>query len=96
MQEYARICIGAYFAYSAYICTPHFADVLSRQWSGPGSGQAGEYLGSGPGQGVNGQGLGVVREVSVSDSKWSLAVTVSGKGVVRELLGPGSGQRSGR
>jgi hypothetical protein len=27
MQEYARICIGAYFAYFAYICTPHFADV---------------------------------------------------------------------
>jgi hypothetical protein len=27
MQEYAGICIGAYFAYLAYICTPHFADV---------------------------------------------------------------------
>jgi hypothetical protein len=26
MQEYARICIGAYFAYFAYICTPYFAD----------------------------------------------------------------------
>jgi hypothetical protein len=28
MREYARICIGAYeFAFFAYICTPHFADV---------------------------------------------------------------------
>ena len=27
MQEYAGICIGAYSAYLAYICTPHFADV---------------------------------------------------------------------
>ena len=26
MQEYAGICIGAYFAYFAYVCTPHFAD----------------------------------------------------------------------
>ena len=26
MQEYAEICIGAYIAYLAYICTPHFAD----------------------------------------------------------------------
>jgi hypothetical protein len=26
MQEYAGICIGAYFAYFAYICIPHFAD----------------------------------------------------------------------
>jgi hypothetical protein len=26
MQEYARICIGAYFAYFASVCTPHFAD----------------------------------------------------------------------
>jgi hypothetical protein len=26
MHKYARICIGAYFAYFAYICTPHFAD----------------------------------------------------------------------
>ena len=26
MQEYAGICIGAYSAYLAYICTPHFAD----------------------------------------------------------------------
>jgi hypothetical protein len=26
MQEYARICIGAYLAFFAYICTPHFAD----------------------------------------------------------------------
>ena len=24
MQEYAGICSGAYFAYLAYICTPHF------------------------------------------------------------------------
>ena len=28
MQEYAGICIGAYSAYLAYICTPHFADVI--------------------------------------------------------------------
>ena len=28
MQEYAGICIGAYSAYLAYICTPHFADGL--------------------------------------------------------------------
>ena len=27
MQAYAEICIGAYIAYLAYICTPHFADV---------------------------------------------------------------------
>jgi hypothetical protein len=27
MQEYARICIGAYVAYFAYICNPHFDDV---------------------------------------------------------------------
>ena len=26
MQAYAEICIGAYIAYLAYICTPHFAD----------------------------------------------------------------------
>ena len=25
-SKYAEICIGAYFAYFAYICTPHFAD----------------------------------------------------------------------
>jgi hypothetical protein len=29
MHKYARICIGAYFAYFAYICTPHFADVAT-------------------------------------------------------------------
>jgi hypothetical protein len=32
MQEYARICIGAYFAYFAYICTPHFADAESKNF----------------------------------------------------------------
>jgi hypothetical protein len=37
MQEYARICIGAYFAYFAYICTPHFADAVTRiRGAGPG------------------------------------------------------------
>jgi len=25
-SKYAEICIGAYFAYFAYICTTHFAD----------------------------------------------------------------------
>jgi hypothetical protein len=38
-RKYARICIGAYSAYLAYICTPHFADGSLSGLGGAGGGR---------------------------------------------------------